>query len=247
MSQMAPILLLPGELRNRIYGYCVEPKRRKLLRNPKPTGIFLRSFGDYGSLRYVCRQMRVEFSPIYNAATVVEIHQPSVNSFIATFYPHVTKLAGSKQEKKPTSNFPNFAPSSTSGIQGNILIRTYFGHSFNATLLAHLCLQHPTVRVRFFDLITTLKLAAELDAFFVSLSTGIFLPDLENTIQNIQIRCSRSPEINFLLHPEAQRQHEEAYPQDKYFDARERLVSMGGPAMKSFTITMGEYGYIWAG
>jgi hypothetical protein len=247
MSQMAPLLLLPGELRNRIYGYCVEPKRRELLRNPKPTGIFLRSFGDYGSLRYVSRQLRAEFSPIYNANTVTKIHQPDVNSFITTFYPQVTNLDRKRQEKKAISVFPNLAPSSISGIQGNILIKIYFGHSFNATPLACLCLQHPMVRVRFFDMVATLRLAAELDAFFVSMSTGIFVPDLENTIQRIQIQCSRRPEINFLLHPEAQRQHEEAYPQDKYFDARERLVSMGGPAMESFTITMGEYGYVRAG
>lgn len=240
VSQTSPILLLPGELRNRIYSYCLEPKQRRLLRKPKPIDNRVHDRGRYGSLRYVCRQLRTEFTSVYNAHTVIVIHQPSVDAFIGTFYPQVAESFAKKRDKSAAETSFDCAYTGSSSIQGNLRIQTHFGLLFNANLLFYLCIQHPTVKVRFLDASASLQLASGLDALF---QPGMFLSDLKNSLWTMEFTCSRKPQITLIYCAKVQARHDELRRrQSDYGHVKERLRNLGGPAMEDFNITIGPCG-----
>lgn len=72
-----PFLSLPGELRNRIYDFCVEEGTVNL-----PA-----SHTCFGNLRYVCKLLYTEYTPIYLATTVVILQAADINRYFAAFYP----------------------------------------------------------------------------------------------------------------------------------------------------------------
>ncbi|KAI4943316.1 hypothetical protein J4E91_009515 [Alternaria rosae] len=132
-------LSLPGEIRNRIYEYCIESKAIQIPRMPKRSKNPYEYVccGLYGSLRNVCRQTRAEFGPMYMAKTVLVIHQVTANKFLYSFYPELRKqeLVASEQlqRDRPTDKLP--VSTGVPGVQGNIQIITYFGLRYDATPL----------------------------------------------------------------------------------------------------------------
>ncbi|OAL57223.1 hypothetical protein IQ07DRAFT_627102 [Pyrenochaeta sp. DS3sAY3a] len=137
------LLALPGELRNHIYTFCIEPSSPIRSRGPRKSTETRHSLGQYGSLMHVCHQTRTEFSPMYFARTPVVLHQPAVNLYIQTFYPGVTREI-SKGESRSANLEDRILPAFTHArrdwnVQGNIHVASYFGFQFNAAVLVHLC------------------------------------------------------------------------------------------------------------
>ncbi|CAE7179011.1 hypothetical protein P3342_002237 [Pyrenophora teres f. teres] len=232
----SPLLSLPGELRNRIYEFCTEPKPRQLPRNPKPD-YARRPFGLYGSLQYTCQQVRTEFRPIYLARTALIVHQITVDTFLRTFYPQPTKVVPSNEvqsAKSKPQELPAFIPTAIYGVQGNIHIRTYFGQRYDATLLARLCLHHKQLKVTFLEASASLSIAPALTGFFANLSSGIFFLDMKKLFMKISITCSRYPTIALTFHPG--RSIKDVVASDGTSDPRKLLARMGAPPMSEFTV-----------
>jgi hypothetical protein len=220
-TQTSPFLLLPGELRNRIYNFCTERKPRKLRHKPRQNPNFTRPCGDYGNLQYVCRQLYSEFRPFYAARTVVEVHQPWVNAFIAICYPD----AGDPllQDKN-----------SSTKVQGNLRIVVYFGFTFDAIPLMQLCMRHPSIRVDFSNASASLQLAGQLRELFASISSGAFRLNVEHFFEAIAIQCNRNASIVFHLRQGV----EEAEDMARIEDLRSWLLIRGAPGMNGFTIVL---------
>ncbi|KAL1792513.1 hypothetical protein ACET3X_009020 [Alternaria dauci] len=172
-----PLLALPGELRNRIYEFCVEPKALYIPRHPIRTKKHYAHArcGLYGSLRNVCRQTRAEFGSSYMAKNVMVLHQITANAFLKTFYPDL------RQPKVSSGEPPLEHGTADSSVQGNILIMSYFGQPYDATPLARLCMKYPNFNVTFTDASACLRLAVLLDGFFANISSGEAPPP--NTMQ----------------------------------------------------------------
>ena len=232
----SPFLSLPGELRNRIYDFCTEPKPRQLPRSPRPEYSH-RPFGLYGSLQYACRQVRTEFRPVYMARTALIVHQSTADTFLKIFYPQSTRNSLSNEAQsaeRSAYELPAFNQTAIYGVQGNIQLRTYFGQRYDATLLARLCIQHKHFRVTFLEASASLDIAPALTEFFAQLSAGIFSLDLENLFMKISIVCSRYPTVAFVFHPG--RSMKDLVASDGISDPRELLARMGAPPMTAFTI-----------
>lgn len=79
-----PFLSLPGELRNRIYDFCVEEGAVNL-----PA-----SHTCFGNLRYVCKLLYTEYTPIYMDTTVVTLQAADIDRYFAAFYPGLQPCNG---------------------------------------------------------------------------------------------------------------------------------------------------------
>lgn len=229
-----PLLALPGELRNRIYEFCVEPKALYIPRHPKRTKKHYAHarWGLYGSLRNVCRQTRAEFGSSYMAKNVMVLHQITANAFLKTFYPDL------RQPKVPSGEPPLERGTADSSAQGNILIMSYFGQPYDATPLARLCMNYPNFNVTFTDASACLRLAVLLDGFFANISSGTFRPDFERLIQKVEISCSMQPEMRFTF--QSRRAMEDFVEQSGIADPRQVLMKMGAPPMNGFAILFGD-------
>jgi len=234
----SPLLSLPGEIRNRIYEYCVEPKAIQLPRMPKRAEKPYEHvrFGLYGSLRNVCRQTRAEFGSMYMAKTVLVIHQVTAHKFFYSFYPGLRKQNGFGNEPlqpgRPTDELP--VSTGVPGVQGNIRITTYYGLRYDTRLLVRLCAKYPSVKVAFTDASACLDLASSVDDFFAHISSGAFRPHLELVFQRIDITCSTVPEICFTFY--SREIMEKAMKRVGEVDSRQALIEMGAPAMDAFAI-----------
>ena len=227
-------LSLPGEIRNRIYEYCVEPKPRQLLRMPKRPRKHYRNtrYGLYGSLRNVCKQTRAEFGPMYMAETVHAVHQVTANTFLYSLYPELRQQneLASEQLQSGCRTDKHHASTSASGLQGNIQIITYFGHEYDATPLIHLCAKNPAFKVSFTDASACLRLGCLVNDFFATISSGAFRPHMKR-IQRIAITCSTQPEITLFL-PCSVADDLMAH----VGDPRQAMNEMGAPPMDAFAV-----------
>lgn len=135
-SLACPLLTLPGELRNCIYDQCIEPSWIKLHpadrqgkhEPPQP---------DFGSLRYTCRTLHSEFTPIYLARTVILLQPSNVERYLAAFYPRRT----TSSNEKDSSNIlpPN--------VHGRLLINVRLGEVLDLTPLAGLLSRAPQMHI----------------------------------------------------------------------------------------------------
>jgi hypothetical protein len=238
-------LLLPGELRNRIYSFCSETKAREVPRKPRSSIKTQRAlFGIYGSLQYACRQTRAEFGPMYMASTVLKVHQPTLDGFLRTFYPHLKTLhaKGTDSYHIKVPKVPDFPLKGISGVQGNIHIKTYFGTQLDATLLMQLCLDSPAVKVTFMEASASLRLAHALNKLFANLSSGRFRPDFCRTFDRVWIICNAYPTITYSL--QSGRTIDNIPVSDGVSDPRRILYHNGAPAMEDFAVTIQSDGII---
>ncbi|KAH7130376.1 hypothetical protein B0J11DRAFT_566412 [Dendryphion nanum] len=91
-----PFLKLPGELRNRVYDYCVStpqqallqllPRRHSLRSCQSPEKIS-KQHRKFTGLTQVCRQLRWEFRPLYMLAQEIGLDFTKINEYLNTFYP----------------------------------------------------------------------------------------------------------------------------------------------------------------
>jgi hypothetical protein len=232
ITQTSPFLLLPGELRNRIYTFCIESKHRKLRRKPRRNSKFTRPCGVYGNLQYVCRQLHAEFRPFYAARTVVEVHQPSVNDFIATCYPHAKTSRSLEDEDRNKSQISGEAYSPQ--VQGNLRIIVYFGFTFDAKPLMRLCVRYPAICVDLSNASACLHLGGELKELFASISSGAFQLDVETAFESITIQCSLHASLIFCLRQGV----EIGDVAPRIMDLRDWLLSQGAPSMNKFAVVL---------
>jgi hypothetical protein len=227
----SPFLALPGELRNRIYELCVEPKPIKLPRMPKKMEKSYAHvhWGLYGCLRNVCKQTRAEFGPIYMARTVLVIHQVTANTFLKSFYHDPRRQRVPANEQLQSSHLTDKLGASTT--TGNIQIITYFGLRWDATLLVRLCAKYPALKVTLNEASACLRLAPTVKDFFTSISSGAFRP---RGFQRIEITCSTLPDIRFTFQNE--RAMEDMMKRVGELDPRQSVIKSGAPAMDAFAI-----------
>ena len=231
-------LSMPGEIRNRVYEYCIEPKAIQIPRMPKRSKNPYEHArcGLYGSLRNVCRQTHAEFGPMYMAKTVLVIHQVTANKFLYSFYPELRKQQLLASEQLQRDRTTDKLPVSTGvpGVQGNIQIITYFGLRYDATPLVRLCTMHPAFKVAFKDASACLHLASSVRDFFVTISSGAFRPHLERILERIEIICSTVPQIWFTFH--SSNVMEKSMARVGKVDPRQALIEMGAPPMDTFAV-----------
>ncbi|CAN9359219.1 hypothetical protein CC77DRAFT_300428 [Alternaria alternata] len=80
------LLELPGELRNRIYDFVQEPDQVRLVYKPSLHHKQVEQTSQqFFGLTQVCRKLRVEYLPIYNAQTIVSIGCLHTASYVDTF------------------------------------------------------------------------------------------------------------------------------------------------------------------
>ncbi|CAN9475514.1 unnamed protein product [Alternaria alternata] len=84
-TQDSRLLALPGELRNKIYSFCVEPVPVSLrLRHEDNT----EPVGKFRCLTQTCRQIRREFQPLYRNQTIIRLESTyHYARYIRDFYP----------------------------------------------------------------------------------------------------------------------------------------------------------------
>jgi hypothetical protein len=232
-------LLLPGELRNHIYSFCTEPKPPRLRRFPKclrDKSAIKHTFGLYGSLQYVCQQVRGEFTPIYMWTTMMTLHLPTAYRFLKTFYP---QLGGSITERSETTNEATISTRSAlmdiGSVQGNIRIQMYFGQTLRVTDFVRLCQNHHNVKVTFSDATASLRLRPEMNELFADISSKKFCPDLNHTFDNIFLHCRHDSWVTFVVR--AGSTFNDAFAgKTATPDPRALLISMGAPALESFHV-----------
>lgn len=229
------LLLLPGELRNRVYGFCSEPKFRAVPRKPRRNVDYARLPGQYGSLQYVCRQIHTEFSPIYRARTVMQLHQPAVDWYIRTMYSQNSAIGKRLGSVRAVSGV-DCASLDGHDEQGNLHIMLYHGVLMDFTLLLQFCTRYPTIKITFHEASASLRLTPDLHGLISAISTGLLQPDWANTIQSIWVCCSRSPVIKVQLHQNPTNRGLGTREKDE--DARAWFMGMGAPEMRQFGISV---------
>jgi hypothetical protein len=105
-SDVCRLLSLPGELRNRIYDHCVEPGT---VASPSRTA--------FANLRYTCRAIHKEYTPLYLARTSILLRPSDVEQYLSVFYPSTDP---SGQSIPKTTATPS--TSLLSNIHGNLHI-----------------------------------------------------------------------------------------------------------------------------
>lgn len=86
-SDECRLLLLPGELRNRIYDHCVEPGTVAPL-----------SRTAFTNLRYTCRAVYKEYTPLYLARISTLLRPSDVERYLSVFYPTTDPFGQSIQD-----------------------------------------------------------------------------------------------------------------------------------------------------
>jgi hypothetical protein len=192
------------------------------------------TFGLYGSLQYVCQQVRGEFTPVYMRTTLMTLHLPTADRFLETFYP---QLKEGTMEKWETTNEATISTKPTlmdvNCVQGNIRIQMYFGQTLRVTDYVRLCQNHHNVKVTFSDATASLRLRPEMNELFADISSKKFCPDLDHTFDNIFLHCRHDSWVTFVVRTGSP--FNDAFEGKTAIpDPRALLNSMGAPALESF-------------
>lgn len=187
---VCPLLSLPGELRNRIYDYCIEPGWFSLLLSLPSTARWYRhnklSHTHFGCLRYVCSVIRHEYTPLYLARTVVPLRPLNVEQYLAVFYPRLPIRGTNPSENLSLNSY------------GYIRFRLRLGETLDLTPFVGLLCRAPKVRIELArGLNPILRDASELLTTIVESSCSM---DLENTVEQISFRYSRRAEVVVKLY-----------------------------------------------
>lgn len=176
-TQGSPFLKLPGELRNRIYDFCAEDGAVNL-----PA-----SRSSFGQLRYVCRFLYIEFSPLYLARTAVVLQPVDLERYVAAFYPGLQLKEGSTPDM----------PTRASKLPGRIRIDTPLGSTIDLSSLAHLRpnkLQFTLVRGN-----CTNEPLQEASDLLQTLTDSSYSAPFRKVIEIVLLRYSLTPEIVFKM------------------------------------------------
>ena len=220
------LLSLPGELRNRIYNYCVEPgsitlhsAHRQHRHRPYPI--------PFWSLRHVCRLLYNEFTPIYLAKTMVTLQPSDVERYIAVFYSTPSSyLLG----ETLSSNF--LIPK----VHGNIMIHISLGQTLDLTSVAGLLSRAPNVRIRLARGAASSAMMKDGIKLLDSITSGSCSIDFENTVERMLFRYSVRAEL--VVKFQQGIQYGELLDQTPERNARSWLVQQGLPVMSALKVVM---------
>lgn len=173
----SPFLKLPGELRNRIYDFCAEDGAVNL-----PA-----SRSSFGQLRYVCRFLYIEFSPLYLARTAVVLQPADLERYVAAFYPGLQLKEGSTPD----------TPTRASTLPGRIRIDTPLGSTIDLSSFANLRphkLQFTLVRGN-----CTNGPLQEASDLLRTLTDPSYSAPFRKVVEIVLLRYSLTPEIVFKM------------------------------------------------
>ena len=224
-SLACPLLSLPGELRNRIYDYCIEPgaitlrpAHRRHRYNPSAI--------PFWGLRYTCRVLYTEYTPIYLARTTVSLQPSDVERYLLVFYPrpstHQIEIESSKV----------LAPN----IHGDILIYISLGETLDLTSFAGLQSRAPNIRIRIARgaaISPMMKDGIEILRTITDASCSI---DFEHTVERVLFRYSLRAELVVKLHRGVQ--YERLLEQAPDRSPRSWLVQQGLSVLSALKVVM---------
>ncbi|KAI4942696.1 hypothetical protein J4E91_009865 [Alternaria rosae] len=175
----SPLLKLPGELRNRIYGFAQEPDDihlvHKLTRQYEYAGQPKRQF--FG-LTQACRQLRTEYLPIYKAQTRVQIQcldsLPYINTFVLPTGTEPKQARGNLTVQLPDHGYE---PKGELGTKGDLAPHR------DIIYLVFLCSKAPQVNVAF-RLADIPPLQPRMERVLYNLIHSEAVPELHTFVQN---------------------------------------------------------------
>lgn len=183
------LLSLPGELRNRIYDYCAEPWPITL----HPAYLRHRhvlSRMEFGGLRYCCRVMYFEFTPIYLARTTVSLQPSNIERYLSVFYP-----------KRSTVQDPIMSSNTLSlRTHGVIKISLRLGEVLDLTPLAGLLARIPGMRIEIAHGAAINPMMRDCIELLRTILSRSCLVDFQHTVERILFRYSLSAEVVVKLH-----------------------------------------------
>jgi hypothetical protein len=227
-AMSCPFLSLPGELRNRIYDYCVErgpiilpvadPRRRTR------TNVY------FGNLRYACRTLYVEFAPAYLAETTVHLDVAHIGRYLSAVYP----TAHYCEETNPSEIMsPNVALNNT---HGKVRINIRFGQVLDMSPLVGLRSRLPGLCIKFACGAAISPIMRDAGEFLTRLLNGSCSIDIRGAVERVLFRYSLRAEVVVKLQREMS--FDNIFERDQARSPRQWLTQQGSPVMKSITIVM---------
>src|SRR5690242_9073454 len=182
-----PLLSLPGELRNRIYDYCIESG---LIALPPALGGHSLSRPLFGGLRYASKVLYVEFTPMYLRRTTVLIHSSNPGGYISAVYP--------KQRTLPNGDNCVIGPSPN--IYGQIKIHVRLGDVLDLTPFAGLLARAPHAQVEFAPTSAMRPVVDDMADLLRVIMDAPCPINFDDMVVGILFRCSLRSQVIFKLH-----------------------------------------------
>ncbi|KAJ8114095.1 hypothetical protein OPT61_g3945 [Boeremia exigua] len=185
-NSSCPLLSLPGELRNRIYDYCVESG---LIVLPPAVHRYAPSFPCFGGLRYASKTLYIEFTPIYLKRTIVSIHPSDIERYLSVVYPkqqHLPNDTPSVVELKPNTC-------------GRIRIDLRLSEALDLTPFAGLWSRAPNIRIEFARSSALNAVMGNITDLLKALMNASCCFDFERVVERILFRHSLRSEVVIKL------------------------------------------------
>ena len=179
-SDACRLLSLPGELRNRIYDHCVEPETVASL--------------AFSNLRYTCRAVYQEFTPLYLARTTILLRPSEVERYLSVFYPSTDP---SGQSIPRTTATPGTI---ISNIHGNLRIDCRHDGVLDLMPFVQLRSRVPEIRIALASRAYDRSVMECAERVIRSLADPSCAVDLQCTVERILFRWNLKPEIVVMLH-----------------------------------------------
>lgn len=219
VSADCPFLSIPGELRNCIYDFCAE---EGVINLPVSTTRF-------GNLRYVCKLLRTEFTPVYLAMTDFALQAADIHRYLTAFYPDLQ----SRDRTIPNTSTDTVQ---TSNLGGRVRIDVSLGTTLDLSLFSRLRCSSSgmhIILVRGASINWSLQDASKLLRAIMEPACPI---DYQEIVQYILFRYSLNPEIVIKLHRGVS--FEELIDLMPDRSPRQWLVQQGLPALRYLNILM---------
>jgi hypothetical protein len=189
--------------------------------------------GQFGDLRYVCRTLHAEFSPIYLTRTTVALEVSRIEHYLCAFY-------SMAREPKPFNEtiVPSISSSKimTWNTRGNIQIKIRHTQVLDLSPLISLISRLPRMCIEIVSeriLNTTVN---DINELLRTVADGSCSFDFECTLERILFRCSMRPELVIKLRRDASLDYIPGDTSDH--NPRHWLVQQGAPVMSNITIVM---------
>jgi hypothetical protein len=171
-NQTCRLLSLPGELRNRIYDHCVEPGT---VASPSRTA--------FANLRYTCRAIYKEYTPLYLARTSILLRPSDVEQYRSVFYPSTDP---SGQSIPKTTATPG--TSLVSNIHGNLHIDCQHDRVLDLMPFVQLRSRIPEIRIALASRAYDRPVVEDAERFIRSLADPFCAIDFQRTVERILFR-----------------------------------------------------------
>ncbi|KAH6621834.1 hypothetical protein C7974DRAFT_397224 [Boeremia exigua] len=217
------LVSLPGELRNRIYDYCIESGPITL---PLTLHGYAHSRPYFGGLRHVSRSLYVEFTPIYLDRTIVSLSPSDVERYLSVIYP--------KHEAPSTDKFA--VGGLGTNIHGHIRINLRLSEVLDLTPFAGLLSRAPNIRIEFARSSAISAVVWDVVVLLRKIMHASCPIDFEKTVERILFRYSLRSEVVIKLHRNV--------PLEKMFDdamrhsPRQWLVRQGLPVLGHLKVVL---------